>query len=225
MTVAEPNTSLGLIDAAVRAVDGLVLPRQSESVWERRSAQVWYRLTAASPARGDAPSNRMVLIVALVVPLIDQMDPEGVRDERLGTIGGNLRAVDGEKGQLDDLVFDVVKSRSGALAGRLNSPVRSTVKVRYLVEGPDSIEELSTALTRTLVPLTELVSWRAVADHLGAKGATLARAGLCSQHWSGQQGILVWADGDQATGERLIRAGLPPERAEAVLDRLTERFG
>jgi hypothetical protein len=223
MTVAEPNTSLGLIDAAVRAVDGLLLPRQSEFVWERRSAQVWYRLTA-SPGRGDAPANRLVLTAGVVVPLIDQMDPEGARDERLGTIGGNLRALDGEKGQVDDLVFEVVKSRGGALAGRLNSPVRSTVKVRYLVEGPDSIEELSAALARTVVPLTELTSWRAVADHLGAKGATMARAGLCSRHWSGQQGILVWADGDQSTGARLIRAGLPAERAESVLERLVERF-
>lgn len=219
--VAEPTPG-DVIGAAIRAVPGLVLPRQTPTRWERRTTQTWYRVSTIT--RPGWPAHRMVVCAAVVVPIVDQMEGATGRPVEFGLIGGNLRSMDGERGAADDLVFDVVKSRAEALAGRLGDKVRT--KVRYLIDGSEeTMTELVGLFTRHLLPLMELTTWQQVESHLEANGATLAGRGLCAMSHQGQRGILRWAGGDEAGGLELIRAAhYEPAHEAAILARLRERF-
>lgn len=208
-----------LIGLAIQRVSGLGLRSVEHSAdhyrWERRSAQIWYRIDA-----GLVPetTNQVRIVTGLVVPLIDRVVPGSVSDF---TVGGNLLRLSGSHATSFELQPG---GRRGKIVARLRAPVFGGGETHSVAEGQPFVDDVTALLTSAFAPLVELTSWEQLAQFLHGHGADLSAKGAGPADVLGRQGILRWASGEQDAGIRLIRAGFAPAVAEEVLIRLAERF-
>lgn len=209
------------IDRAIGSVPELAIRRIDEALWERRSAQVWYRITAQTGPPLEA--NQAQVSIGIVVPLIERIVGDLGRDPRTGTIGGNLLHFSTDAAGSERTFTLVPAGRYGKLAARLRQPILGDPSQRMVTEGDAFVADLAALLRERMVPWVRITTWGQVAEALATYGPVLAENGLVDQHHRGIQGVLRWANGAEGVGEALITEDLG-DRAPAILQRLHQRF-
>lgn len=221
MVGEQDSAILDQIDDAVAAVPELAIRRVGPAHWERRSAQVWYRVTAHSGE--PLPAHQVQVNIAIVVPLLERLVPDMHRSHEQGTIGGNLLvfALDSDSAER---TFELVPaSRRGKIAARLRAPVLGDSSVRTVSEGAPFVADLTQLLRERMAPWSLITSWAQVAEALAAYGDLLAGRGLVDRRHRGLQGVLRWAGGAEGVGEQLIVEDFGRQAPE-ILGRLQARF-
>lgn len=183
---------LDLLDSAVTPLE-LGLRRVADDRWERRSAQVWYRVWGKAMAENHVEVN-----VGLVIPLIDRLVARA--DDALPTVRANLLQLAGAGNERS---FELIgSSRRGKLAARLRAPVLGTGQVRH-VPADQFSAEVSALLTQHYLPWGRLTTWAQLAELFDAKSVQFSRAGMVDDA-ARDEGILRWASGDRDRGLALI---------------------
>lgn len=211
---------LDQIDQAIGSVPDLALRRIDTAMWERRSAQVWYRITAHTG--GQLAPNQVQINIAIILPLLERIVGDLGRDPAYGTIGGNLLqfAIDGVG---SERIFQIAPaSRMGRVAARLRAPVLGDPTLRSVTEA-EFAPDVAHLLETRMAPWVQLTTWSKVAEALATYGYVLAAHDLVDARHRGLQGVLRWATGAHGTGEALIVEAFGAQAPE-ILARLHDRF-
>ncbi|MFV0459354.1 MAG: hypothetical protein ACK5MT_11375 [Actinomycetales bacterium] len=209
------------VDSAVESTEGVYLRRVADDTWERRSAQVWYRIRARS--EGPAEDLRVHVEAGLVVPLLARIVPDLVTLDEL-TIGGNLLHLDLTEPTPQRVYNLVPGTRRGKFAARLRAPVLGHTDARQVTVGQPFVDDLRSLLQARVAPLVHVANWSDVAGVLVNSGESLVSRQLCPPPYLGIAGVLYWAAGRPDHARQLLRPGFEPARRESVEARLAERF-
>lgn len=208
---------LDAIDEAVSACPEYLLRRVGPHCWERRSAQIWYRVEAY-PQENSA--NQVAVHAGIVAPLILRVFPES---EHRFVVGGNIMQMTTAE-PVTERTFEVTaEGRRGRLAVALRSPVIGGTSTRMIAGRTAFVTEVHSLLRQRFKPLIGITSWLQTAEFLQVHGPSLMAHGLCPPRPRGLAGVLRWASGDVDEGTRLIQENFDEDTRYDVLRQLVER--
>ncbi len=214
------NQASDLLEAVDEAVSGspeYLLRRVSPNRWERRSAQIWYRVDAYV---AEESPNQIAVHAGIVAPLIFRVFPESL-DYFL--IGGNIMQMTTAE-PVTERTFEVApEGRRGRLTVALRSPVIGGTSTRMIAGRAAFTNDVYGLLRQRFKPLIGIGTWLQAAEFLQVHGPSLMAHGLCPPRPRGLAGVLRWASGDVDEGTRLIQENFDENLRYDVIQALVER--